>query len=72
MRNILTGLTALLLGVVGTSSMAGAQTLNMMRSIDRIDPATLLNQFGLHDREMSCCASEADPAQFPPESECFT
>src|SRR5260370_24931513 len=37
-----------------------------------IDPATLLNQFGLHDREMSCCASEADPAQFPPESERFT
>jgi len=37
-----------------------------------IDPAPLLNQFGMHDREMSGSASEADPAQFPPESERLT
>ena len=36
------------------------------------DPASLLNQLGMHDRKMSCCASEADPAQFPPESERLT
>src|SRR5580692_9476676 len=43
-----------------------------VEEVVRIDPAPLLNQFGMHDREMSCCAAEADPPQFPPESDCLT
>jgi hypothetical protein len=37
-----------------------------------INPATLLHKLRLHDREMSRRTSEADPAEFPLESERFT
>jgi hypothetical protein len=34
-----------------------------------LNPASLLDQLGVHDGEMSGRASEADPTQFPPEFE---
>ena len=40
-----------------------------VEEIVEIDPASLLNQLRLHDGEVSRCAPEAHPAQFPPESE---
>jgi hypothetical protein len=40
-----------------------------MEEIAFVNPTSLLNQLGLHDRKVSGSSPEAYPTQFPPELE---
>ena len=42
-----------------------------MKELSITDPPLLLDQFVMHDGDVGCCATEADPSQLEPKPQRF-